>query len=324
MTVYFSVEDIPHSFPASVVTIGKFDGLHIGHRKLLTQMRQIALNQKLQTVVFTFDRNPLELLAPDTALQALVGSTRKVELLRQADVDHVVMIPFDEKFAAHSAEYFVREILKNKLNAHTLVLGKDFRFGHQGRGNIALLEQMASECEFVVEVVDDVQQHEGIRVSSTYIRSLLDVGDVEQATDLLALFPSVRGEVVRGAQRGRDWGFPTANLSPHPEGYVPCDGVYAGWLIDDGVRYRAAISIGTNPTFGEERRHVEAYVLEKQIDLYGHVVTIEFAKYMRPMIAFVRLEELVQQIRQDVVNIAAFLDRTRDECTSVIQEGDDS
>ncbi|GAA3665079.1 bifunctional riboflavin kinase/FAD synthetase [Microbacterium marinilacus] len=318
MILFEDVADIPAGFGPTVIAIGKFDGVHAGHRALIEKMLVDAASTDARTVAVTFDRNPLAVLAPERTPRALVGVAQKVELLGRTGIDATLLLRFDEALASEEAEAFVRRVIVAGLNATRVLVGSDFRFGRGGEGTVELLRTMGEQLGFAVEEVADVASAEdGRRVSSTWIRELLDAGDVERAAKLMGRSPSVIGEVVHGVKRGRELGYPTANLSSEAEGYVPADGVYAGWLIEhspegvlrSGVRYPAAISIGTNPTFDDvELRQVEAYVIDETgLDLYGRRVEIEFVARIRGMVAFEGVDRLIVQMADDVVRSRAAL-----------------
>ncbi|KQO99931.1 bifunctional riboflavin kinase/FAD synthetase [Leifsonia sp. Leaf264] len=308
MIVYDGLDAVPADRPASVVTIGKFDGVHAGHRAVIDRLRATAHREGLAAVVVTFDRNPLALLNPQKCPASLVSNEQKLELLGETGIDATLLVAFDQAFAAQSPEDFVRRVLVDGLGARRVLVGSDFRFGAKGAGDVALLRELGEASGFVVEVIDDVRPDGEHRVSSTWIRRLLDEGDVAAAETLLGHVPSVRGVVVHGAARGRELGFPTANLSPESEGLIPADGVYAGHLIDAGVRYPAAISVGNNPTFeGVPQKQVEAYVIDEEIDLYDHVVTVEFSHRIRGMWAFTGIDALIEKIQSDVDTARALL-----------------
>lgn len=308
MQIFDGTTEVPDAWPRSAVSIGKFDGVHAGHRALIDAMLQRAGRDGLASVVVTFDRNPLALLAPDDCPNALVSTQQKLDLLAETGVDATLMLRFDEALSKLSAEQFVREILVDSLHASSVMVGHDFRFGARGAGTIQTLTQLGAELGFEVEVIDDVHPHGDRRISSTWIRELLDSGDVAGAGQLLGHIATVRGEVVHGAKRGRELGFPTANLSAESEGLIPADGVYAGWLVDGETRYPAAISVGNNPTFeGVPQKQVEAYVIDEDLDLYGHYVEVEFADRIRGMVAFTGIEPLIEQMRDDVVQARKLL-----------------
>ncbi len=301
MKTFKGLEAVPDGFGPSVVTIGKFDGVHRGHRSVIDRIRGIAAADGLRAVVVTFDRNPLALLAPDKCPDALVSLRQKLELLATTGIDATVLLPFDRALASVPATEFVERVLVDTLGAKAVLVGRDFRYGARGAGDVKLLEDLGESFGFTVEVVDDVRPEGERRVSSTWIRELLAEGDVRHATELLGHAPTVSGIVVHGAKRGRELGYPTANLSPESEGLIPGDGVYAGWLTDAGTRYPAAISVGNNPTFeGVPKKQVEAYVLDRDLDLYDHLVDIEFVERLRGMVAFTNIPDLIETIRGDV------------------------
>lgn len=305
MIVFRDPADVPADFGRSVVAIGKFDGVHVGHRAVIERMREDASAIGARTVAVTFDRNPLEVLRPDLCPENVVATERKIELLGEFDLDATLVLTFDRALASLPAEDFVRDILVGALHAVGILVGRDFRFGRGGAGDTELLQKLGPRYGFTVDVVDDVTPEGGARrVSSTWVRELLAAGDVRQAAAVLGRPVSVAGEVVHGLKRGRELGFPTANLSETIDALAPADGVYAGWLVDHetGIRHPAAISVGTNPTFDDvDRRQVEAHVLDASgLDLYGHRVTIEFTDHLRGMVAFEGMDALVAQIVDDV------------------------
>jgi len=298
---YKGLEAVPNGYGPSAVTIGKFDGVHRGHREIISRLRRLAESDGLTTTVVTFDRNPLALLAPDKCPESLVSNRQKLELLATTGIDATVLLPFDRALASVPATEFVERVLVDTLHAKAVLVGRDFRYGARGAGDVALLADLGATFGFTVEVVDDVAPEGERRVSSSWVRELLADGDVRHATELLGHTPTVSGLVVHGAARGRELGFPTANLSPESEGLIPSDGVYAGWLTDAGTRYPAAISVGDNPTFeGVPKKQVEAYVLDRELDLYDHVVDVEFVDRIRGMVAFTTIPALIDTIRDDV------------------------
>lgn len=306
--VFAGIEAVPEDWPPSVVTIGKFDGVHAGHRAVIAELRTLAERDGLASVVITFDRNPLALLNPERCPSSLVSIEQKTELLAETGLDATVVLAFTRELASLTPEEFVQGILVDSLHVGRVLVGHDFRFGHKGAGDVEVLRRLGSIHGFEVTLVDDVMPDGTRRVSSTWIRELLSAGDVRAAADLLGHIPTVRGVVVHGAARGRELGFPTANLSPESQGLIPADGVYAGWLTDAGVRYPAAISVGNNPTFeGVPNKQVEAYVLDREIDLYDHVVDVSFAERIRGMVAFTGIDPLIEQIAADVVTARAIL-----------------
>ncbi|WP_394194223.1 bifunctional riboflavin kinase/FAD synthetase [Microbacterium foliorum] len=314
MIVFRDPSEVPPGFGPSAVAIGKFDGVHAGHRAVIGRLKEIAAESGIRAVAVTFDRNPLAVLRPDRCPENVVTVERKIELLSELELDATLVLTFDEELAARSAEDFVAGILTSALHVSTVLVGEDFRFGRGGAGNPDLLRQLGPKYGFTVEVVDDVfLDGSDRRVSSTWIRELLMAGDVTAAARVLDRNVDVRGEVVHGLKRGRELGFPTANLSASVDSFVPADGVYAGWLVDHetGLRHRAAISVGTNPTFDDVlERQVEAHVIgETDLDLYGHDVTVEFVERLRGMVAFEGIEKLKSQMAADVTDAETVLSR---------------
>ncbi|WP_375406362.1 bifunctional riboflavin kinase/FAD synthetase [uncultured Amnibacterium sp.] len=308
MQTFAGLGSVPHGFGPSAVTIGKFDGLHTGHRVVIEDLLTLA-GDDLEPVVVTFDRNPLQLLRPDRSPAPLVGLEQKLELLESVGVGATVVLRFDEALASLEAEAFVDQVLLGPLGMRSLLVGDDFRFGRYGRGDVPLLERMGRERGFAVQVQQQVLK-ESRRVSSTWIRELLGAGAIEEAAELLGRPPAVRGEVVHGAHRGRELGFPTANLDQQSDGMIPADGVYAGRLVDRSfdppVTYPAAISVGSNPTFdGVPPKQVEAYVLDETLDLYGHLVDIEFTHRIRGQVAYTGIDPLIAQMTLDVEHVRA-------------------
>jgi riboflavin kinase/FMN adenylyltransferase len=298
---FTGIDAVPPHYGPSAVTIGKFDGVHQGHRAVIAALREIAEARRLDAVAITFDRHPAAYHAPDRCPPQLVSTRQKLELLATTGLDATVLLHYDGALASQSADTFVRSHLVEALDARALLVGRDFRYGAGNEGDVDLLRRQGEQYGFEVVVVEDVVPEGGRRVSSTWIRELLDRGDVEHAAELLGHVPTVSGLVVHGFKRGRELGYPTANLAPDCEGFIPGDGVYAGWLIDGGVRYPAAISVGNNPTFeGVPQKQVEAYVLDRDLDLYDHVVAVEFAHRIRGMEKFEGIEALISQMGHDV------------------------
>ncbi len=300
------LQDVPESLGRSVVTIGVFDGVHRGHRRLIARAAELAAELNLPLVVVTFDPHPDEVIRPGSHPPLLCSVRFRIELLRRLGVDAVCVLPFDVEFSRLPAEEFVRKVLVDKLHAAAVVVGDNFVFGHKAAGDIALLGELGEKYDFTVEGLP-LFTDAGVTVSSSSIRQLLTAGDVSGATRDLGRPHRVEGVVVRGHRRGRALGFPTANAETPTLAAIPGDGVYAGWLASleaDGTeieRWPAAISVGTNPTFDGSERTVEAYALDRDdLDLYGMHVAVEFAQRLRGMERFDSVPELVQQMRRDV------------------------
>jgi riboflavin kinase/FMN adenylyltransferase len=300
------LRDVPVGFGPSVVTIGNFDGVHRGHREVLKQVVDRARAAGLRSVAVTFDPHPLAVLYPDRAPQPLSTVEHKLELLAATGLDAVLVMPFTHELAQWSPRRFVQEALVDALGAQEVVVGSDTRFGYRNAGDVDTLRELGAELGFTVQVVADLGRLGGERRwSSTWIRELIAAGDVGAATDVLGRPHRVTGKVVHGDHRGREMGYPTANLEPDAVGAVPADGVYAGWLVRTGTGecLPAAISVGTNPTFeGRRDRRVEAYVLDRfDLDLYGEVVAVEFVERLRPTLKFDGMEPLMKQMADDVI-----------------------
>ena len=309
MRIFRSPAEVPAGFGPSAVTIGKFDGLHLGHRAVIDRMRQLAADRSLRSVVVTFDRNPLALLRPELCPPQLTSPQQKLELFAGTGIEATLMLTFDQELAAQPAEEFVESVLLAGLQAQAVFVGADFRFGARGAGDVALLRELGQQHGFEVIVIEDVTDAPEHRLSATRIRQLISEGEVAQAATLLGRAPSVRSTVVHGQRRGHELGFPTANLDPAGlEGMIPADGVYAGWLMVDGGRYPAAISVGDNPTFeGVPARQVEAYALDEDFDLYGKVAEVVFVDRIRGMVRFEGIDSLIDQMHDDVLRTRSIL-----------------
>lgn len=304
--IVHGLESLPHDSHPSAVTIGKFDGVHRGHRAVLDHL--IAEAEGRRTVAVTFDRHPAAVLKPETAPETLLSVAQKTEALIGAGVDLVVVLPFTPEFAALTADEFVDQVLVRGLHAERVLVGSDFRYGARGAGTVETLTTAGEHAGFSVALVDDVCELDGTRVSSTGIRRLLEAGRLEEATEALGRPHRIRSLVVPGHQRGRVLGYPTANLARDAEGCIPADGVYACWLHVNDERYGAAVSIGNNPTFGDvPEKTVEAHALDAHLDLYGSTVELEFIAYIRPMHKFDSADALAEQMGRDELRIREVL-----------------
>jgi riboflavin kinase/FMN adenylyltransferase len=312
MQVFEGLGAVPSGFGPSAVTIGKFDGVHPGHRAVIDELKTVAAARDLVATVVTFDRNPLSLLAPEKCPEALVSNAQKVQLLESAGVDATLVLEFDRALSEQLPEDFVRTVLAEALQARIVFVGADFRFGVRGSGNVELLDRLGKQYDFEVRHIPEViaSGTESRRASSTWIRELLTEGDVATAATQLGRLHSIRSIVVHGEQRGRELGYPTANLSPEIEGFIPRDGVYAAWATVPAGRFGAAVSIGNNPTFeGVPQRQVEAHLIDQRLDLYGEPIELEFVDYIRSMRKFESADALAVQMRVDENEIRAVLAR---------------
>ncbi|MDO3700582.1 bifunctional riboflavin kinase/FAD synthetase [Micromonospora sp. C28SCA-DRY-2] len=291
----------PGGWGRSVVTIGVFDGVHRGHQATIGHAVARARDLGVKSVVVTFDPHPAEVVRPGSHPAVLTEPARKAELIEALGADVLCVVPFTPEFSRLPAEAFVHDVLVEHLHAALVVVGDNFRFGHRAAGDVALLERLGRTFGFGVEAGPLVAEA-GTVFSSTYIRSCVDAGDVGAAAAALGRPHRLEGVVVRGDQRGRELGFPTANLLCHRYAAVPADGVYAARLVRRGQRepLAAAVSVGTNPTFSGRERRVEAYALDFTGDLYGERLALDFVAHLREQIRFDAIEPLVAQIEEDV------------------------
>jgi riboflavin kinase/FMN adenylyltransferase len=310
--IWNSMEEVPESFGPCVVTLGNFDGLHRGHQEVLGQVRAEAARRGALSVALTFDPHPAKVHRPETAPEQIMGRADKLAAMAELGLDAVLVLPYTLEFAQQTPEEFVRNVFVDGLGACAVVIGHDARFGKGNTGDFSTMVSLGASLGFDVVVVND-EGHDR-RWSSTWVREALRKGDVDTAAEVLGRAHTMSGEVVHGAARGRELGFPTANLSPDACGIIPSDGVYAGWLTDtDGHRWPAAISVGSNPTFVGVSRQVEAYVINRpeesveDFDLYGQHVVVEFVQRLRGMVAYTGPEALIEQMHQDVVDTRGIL-----------------
>lgn len=294
----------------SAVTIGAFDGVHLGHRLVVGRLRELALSRGLTSVVVTFDQHPARVVRPESAPLLLTDNDQKLELLAATGVEMAMVVHFDRARSEESAEDFVTEVLVGALDVKVVVVGHDFHFGHGRAGNVELLARMGDAYGFDVvglelSTAPDGRTPTQVRsaVSSTRIRQLLAAGQVERAAVLLDRPHQVRGTVIRGDERGRLLGFPTANLAVPAEICLPADGVYAGWYDrPDGTRHRAALSVGRRPQFYERAKTslLEAHLLDFDGDLYGEAAAAGFVARLRAQERFETLDGLIEQMARDV------------------------
>ena len=287
------LEDIPEDWGRSVVTIGSYDGVHRGHQLIIGRAVERARELGVPSVVVTFDPHPSEVVRPGTHPPLLAPHHRRAELMAELGVDALLILPFTTEFSKLSPADFIAKVLVDRLHAQAVIEGPNFRFGHRAAGNVALLTELGATYDYTVEVIDLYVTGEaggGQPFSSTLTRRLIAEGDVAGAAEILGRPHRVEGIVVRGAQRGRELGFPTANVETLPHTAIPADGVYA-----------AAISVGTNPQFDGVDRTVEAYAIDRvDLDLYGLHVAVEFLAYVRGMLKFDSIDDLLVAMAADV------------------------
>ncbi|MCS6831557.1 MAG: bifunctional riboflavin kinase/FAD synthetase [Armatimonadota bacterium] len=293
------------SLRASVVTIGSFDGVHRGHQAIVRVAVQRAQELGIPAVAITFDRHPQESVQPDNAPAYLTTLTSRLRLLLENGVQDVLVLRFDREFATLHPEAFLQSVLQRRLNARRIVVGRDFRFGHQRMGSVEYLQAVQARFGFEVEAVPDVL-YRGERISSSRIRQALLEGEVQEASAMLGRAYALEGVVVRGQQIGRKLGYPTVNLSLHAPQLVPRDGIYAGRLLHErtGNLYTAAISVGVRPTVDGTGRTIEAYLLGFSGSLYGEQVHLAFFHRLRDERKFETLHALKAQMDRDVQQVA--------------------
>ncbi|MBW0011343.1 MAG: bifunctional riboflavin kinase/FAD synthetase [Pseudonocardiales bacterium] len=303
------IEAIPNGWGRSVVTIGVFDGMHRGHVQLVGQAVRHAREMDVPGVLMTFDPHPSEVVRPGSHPAQLTTLRRRAELVEQLGVEVFLVLPFTVELSRMPAAEFVHEVLVERLHVAEVVVGENFTFGHKAAGNIELLRALGRRFGFTAEGVGLLSQGE-LTFSSTYIRSCVDAGDVAAAGIALGRPHRVEGIVVRGDQRGRSLGYPTANLSTPRYAAIPADGVYACRFVHRRRELSAAVSIGTNPTFSGRERRVEAFVLDLDEDFYGERVALDFVERLRGMRRFKDPQQLVAQIDDDVARTRTVFDRT--------------
>jgi riboflavin kinase/FMN adenylyltransferase len=308
------LEATPGDLGRTVVTIGMYDGVHRGHQELIGTAVSRARALRRPCLLLTFDPHPAEVVRPGSHPAILTSMDRKAELVAGLGVDAMCVLPFTPEFSRLSPETFTHTVLVEHLHAAQVVIGRNFTYGYKAGGNVDTLVAEGRRFGFAVEGVplanvsgDDGPGEEDVTISSTYIRACVAAGDIVSAARALGRPHRVDGVVVRGDRRGRDLGYPTANVESPPFTAIPADGVYAGHLVTrdprsgaSTERLPAAISVGTNPTFQGSRRTVEAFVLDYDGDLYGEHVGVEFVQRLRPMTAFPDVDALVAAMAGDV------------------------
>lgn len=314
-------DEIPTDWGRCVLTVGVFDGVHRGHAELIARAVKAGRSRGVQVVLMTFDPHPMEVVFPGSHPAQLTTLTRRAELVEELGVDVFLVIPFTSDFMKLTAERYIHELLVERLHVVEVVVGENFTFGKKAGGNVEVLRRAGERFGFAVEAMSLVAEHhrtETVTFSSTYIRSCVDAGDLVAAAEALGRLHRVEGVVVRGDGRGRALGFPTANVSPPTHAAIPADGVYAAWFtvlshgsapgtVVPGVRYQAAVSVGTNPTFSGRTRTVEAFVLDTDADLYGQHVAVDFVARLRGQVKFDAITDLIDAIAADTVRARTLL-----------------
>ena len=314
-------DDIPSDWGRCVLTIGVFDGVHRGHAELIGRAVKAGRARGLPTVLMTFDPHPMEVVFPGSHPAQLTTLPRRAELVEELGIDVFLVMPFTTDFMKLTPERYIHELLVERLHVLDVVVGENFTFGKKAAGNVGTLRKVGERLGFAVESVSLVAEHhqtETVTFSSTYIRACVDAGDVVAAAEALGRPHRVEGVVVRGEGRGRDLGYPTANVAPPMYAAIPADGVYAAWFtvlapvpgtgsVLSGQRHPAAVSIGTNPTCSGRTRTVEAFVLDTEADLYGQHVAVDFVARLRGQRKFDSVDKLIEAMGRDTDKARAIL-----------------
>lgn len=313
MKIWYELAQVPGD-QRSVVTIGNFDGMHNGHRRVVASCVERAARRGAEAVAVTFNPHPTQVHRPELGLELISPLRDRLDAMAASGLDGTLVVHYDASVYSLEAEEFVEEFLVDRLGAIEVVVGQDFRFGRGNSGTVDTLRELGRRYGFDVTMVTDIEAPEGRRWSSSWVRELLEVGDVAGAARVLGHLHRIRGTVEHGFKRGRELGFPTANLGGGIEGVVPGDGVYAGWLVravpgtQSAEFLPAAISVGTNPQFEGVERTVEAHVLGRSdLNLYGERIAVTFVARIRPMMSFDSVEDLLRRMDDDLRQTAYIL-----------------
>lgn len=304
MQIITDVSISPWPDHRSVITIGAYDGVHLGHRSVIAEVMRLASISGARSAVVTFDRHPASVVRPENAPRLLTDADQRMELLAGTGVDAAVVLGFDDTQRHETPEEFVRRVIVEGLRASVVVVGEDFHFGVGRSGNVAMLRELGARFDFEVAPLPLLDRTDGVAepVSSTAIRRALAGGDVEEAAAMLGRPFEARGPVTQGDQRGRLLGFPTANVAVPAQISLPADGVYAGWYErPDGTRYPCAINLGRRPTFYDHATTslLEAHLLDFEGDLYGEAARVQFVAFLRSERKFDGIDALVAQLKLD-------------------------
>jgi riboflavin kinase/FMN adenylyltransferase len=313
MKIYHNIPDNKNIFVNPVVTIGTFDGVHRGHRKILSTLMDTAAKKAGDPVVVTFSSHPRKILNPELAVKIITSTEEKVNAIYNFGIPNIILLNFTRQRAQMPAIEFYNEILVGKLDAKCIVIGYDHAFGKNREGNYDFLTQLASRTGIEIIKVEEEDLFSE-PVSSSWIRREIKKGDIEKANSLLGWRYSISGTVIQGKKRGRNLGFPTANISPyHKDKIIPGDGVYAvSVILEDGVKKKGMLNIGKNPTFSDVERSIEVYIFDFNETIYDTPITVEFHGRIRNEIAFDSVQHLVDQIKRDSADALRILCGTDD------------
>ncbi|MFF0544457.1 bifunctional riboflavin kinase/FAD synthetase [Nocardia thailandica] len=315
-----SLDEVPAGWGPCVLTIGVFDGVHRGHAQLISRAVAAAEARGVPAVLMTFDPHPMEVVRPGSHPAQLSTLNRRADLVAELGIDVFCVMPFTQEFMKLTPEEYVERLLVDRLRVAEVVVGDNFTFGKKAAGTVDTMRALGERFGFAVDGVKLLGEH-AVTFSSTYIRACVDTGDMAAASEALGRPHRLEGVVVHGDGRGRDLGFPTANIAPPMHAAIPADGVYAGWFtvlgpqgpaigeVAPGERAMAAISVGTNPTFSGRSRTVEAFVLDGEADLYGQQVAVDFVEHLRGMRKFDSIDALIEAMGEDVATARKILTR---------------
>ncbi len=293
----YTPKDFPLPFE-TVITIGSFDGIHLGHKILFEETKNLARLLNVKSAIVSFDPHPRMVLFPESNLKFLTTFEEKLYLLSQLKIENLILIPFTKTLSELSHDLFVQEYIVDKLKTKGIIVGFNFRFGKSRKGDVDYLNKVAKKYNFIVKVIPPVMLN-GIIISSSTIRNLIETGQIEPANELLGRPYFIMGKVIKGKGRGKDLGYPTANMEVSPFKLLPPAGVYAVWVILNGEKLKGALNIGKRPTFGEKETSIEVHIFNFNKDIYGETLKIELIKRIREERKFSSIEELKKQIKKD-------------------------
>ncbi len=299
MEVIWKAKDFGRSFKSPVLTIGNFDGVHLGHQRIFRQVRQMAKETGGESIAYTFNPHPVQLLRPELGPFLLVPVEERLRLIGELGIEVIICAEFTREFASLRAEEFVRDILHRQIGVRHVYVGQNTTFGRGREGSVAMLKDLGKRYGFAVEAVEPVEVR-GALISSSRIRKLVRQGDMREAAELLGRRPFLIGEVIHGFGRGsRKLGFPTANLKID-DLLVPKPGIYAVWAVHKGGTFPGVANLGWNPTFHDQKFSIEIHILNFDKDIYGESLRVEFVERLRDEVTFHGPEELIAQIKKDV------------------------
>jgi riboflavin kinase/FMN adenylyltransferase len=299
---YYSTNETEKCFPnGSVVTLGNFDGIHLGHQELLKKLIEVSKQKKLPSIVITYSPNPAIVLGKNPNQKLIYTEDKKIKILQSLEIDNLLIIHFTNEFSTMLALDFLKNFLISNLNAKHIIIGHNHCFGKGREGDFPFLEKYSSEFGYSVEMIEQVVLAED-KISSSYLRNLISDGDVIRASKLLGRDFSIIGKIVEGDRRGTQIGFPTANILSNPETIIPGNGVYSGYAVIDGKKFPSMINIGVKPTFGENSLSIESHLLGFSGNIYGKEIEQTFVEKLRNEKRFSSVNELIEQLKQDKIN----------------------